>query len=125
MPGAEPHLAAPCLSITQLLEGDERATAISALAVKLRIDAIWLHRILDAVELPAGTPRKSEHERSDMLQAIRLALLQHIFLMAARVPRFSTRNGISRDDIMELIFSLRIPEAVELLRGAYPGDPSI
>ena len=121
--GAEPHLAVPCLLITQLLEGDERATAISALAVKLRIDAIWLHRIFDAVELPSGKPQEPGYERSDMLQAIRLALLQHIFLMAARVPRFSTRNDISRDDIMELIFSLRIPEAVELLHGAYPGNP--
>jgi phosphoenolpyruvate carboxylase len=51
---------------------------------------------------------------------VRLALLQHIILMAARVPKFSTRNDVSREDIMELIFSLRIPEAVALLRDAYP-----
>ncbi|ODN68770.1 phosphoenolpyruvate carboxylase [Methylobrevis pamukkalensis] len=118
--GAEPHLAEPCLFITQLLEGDERASSISALAVKLRLDAIWLHRILDGADLNPGQEVSERRQRLDMLHAVRLALLQHIFLMAARVPRFSTRNDISREDIMELIFSLRIPEAVALLHDAYP-----
>jgi phosphoenolpyruvate carboxylase len=118
--GAEPHLAEPCLFITQLLEGDDRATALNDLAVKLRLDAIWLHRILDAAGLDLGKALSESRERLDMLQAARLALLQHIFLMAARVPKFSTRNDVSREDIMELIFGLRIPEAVALLRDAYP-----
>ncbi len=118
--GAEPHLAEPCLFITQLLEGDERAASISALAVKLRLDAIWLHRLLDGAGLSADEEVSEKRQRLDMLHAVRLALLQHIFLAAARVPRFSTRNDVSREDIMELIFSLRIPEAVALLHDAYP-----
>ncbi|MEL7028956.1 MAG: phosphoenolpyruvate carboxylase, partial [Pseudomonadota bacterium] len=36
------------------------------------------------------------------------------------IPRFSTRNDISREDIMEMIFELRIPEALEQLRMAFP-----
>ncbi|SON57687.1 Phosphoenolpyruvate carboxylase [Hartmannibacter diazotrophicus] len=120
--GAEPHLAEPCLFITQLLEEDDRAASISAMAVKLRLDAIWLHRVLDRCGLNPGSEVSEKRQRLDMLHAVRLALLQHIFLMAARVPRFSTRNDISRDDIMQLIFALRIPEAVALLHDAYPAD---
>ncbi|PRH86870.1 phosphoenolpyruvate carboxylase [Labrys okinawensis] len=118
--GAEPHLAEPCLFITQLLEEDDRAASLSELAVKLRLDAISLHRLLDLAGQDLGKSISENRERLDMLQAVRLALLQHILLMAARVPKFSTRNDVSREDIMELIFSLRIPEAVALLRDAYP-----
>jgi phosphoenolpyruvate carboxylase len=118
--GAEPHLAEPCLFITQLLEDDDRAASLNELAVKLRLDAIILHRALDLAGLDLGKSLSENRQRLDMLQAVRLALLQHIILMAARVPKFSTRNDVSREDIMELIFSLRIPEAVALLRDAYP-----
>lgn len=118
--GAEPHLAEPCLFITQLLEEDDRAASLNELAVMLRLDAIALHRVLDLAGLDLGKSLSENRERLDMLQAVRLALLQHILLMAARVPKFSTRNDVSREDIMELIFSLRIPEAVALLRDAYP-----
>jgi phosphoenolpyruvate carboxylase len=58
----------------------------------------------------------------DVLQAVRLALMQHIFLLAARIPRFSTRNDIGRDNIIGLILSLRVEEAVQLLREAFPRD---
>jgi phosphoenolpyruvate carboxylase len=116
--GAE--MAEPCLYIAQLLQKDDREIAINALAVSMRLDAIWLHTVFDTVGLNADHAERSERERLALLQSIRLALLQHLFIMAARVPRFSTRNDVSREDIMELIFSLRVPEAVAMLRDTYP-----
>ena len=113
-------VAEPCLYIAQLLQKDDREIAINALAVSMRLDAIWLHSILDVVGLEIEAGAKVERERLALLQAVRLAFLQHLFVMAARVPRFSTRNDVSREDIMELIFSLRVPEAVALLRDTYP-----
>lgn len=86
----------------------------------MRLDAIHLHRLLTLVGLKVDDHSGEERDRIALLQAVRLALLQHIFLMAARVPRFSTRNDVSREDIMELIFSLRIPEAIAMLRDTYP-----
>ncbi len=116
--GAE--MAEPCLYIAQLLQKDDREIAINALAVSMRLDAIWLHTVFDTVGLNTDHAERSERERLALLQAVRLALLQHLFIMAARVPRFSTRNDVSREDIMELIFSLRVPEAVAMLRDTYP-----
>ena len=41
-----PEMAEPCLYIAQLLQNDEREIAINALAVSMRLDAIWLYPIL-------------------------------------------------------------------------------
>lgn len=55
-----------------------------------------------------------------VLQALRLALMQHMFLRAVQIPAFSRSNDISRDDILEMVFTLRIDDAVGLLRKAFP-----
>jgi phosphoenolpyruvate carboxylase len=36
------------------------------------------------------------------------------------VPAFSRSNDVSRDDVLQMVFSLRIDEAVAQLRRAYP-----
>ncbi len=114
------EVAEPCLYIAQLLQNDDREIAINALAVAMRLDAIWLHSTFDVVGISSEGAAQTVRERLSLLQAVRLALLQHLFIMAARVPRFSTRNDVSREDIMELIFSLRVPEALAMLRDTYP-----
>lgn len=119
-PEAEQHLSEPCLYIAQLLQNDDREVALNALAVTMRLDAIHLHRLFSMVGLKIDDHASDEKDRIALLQAVRLALLQHLFMMAARVPRFSTRNDVSREDIMELVFSLRIPEAIAMLRDTYP-----
>ncbi len=55
-----------------------------------------------------------------VIQALRLALMQHMFLRAVQIPAFSRSNDISRDDILEMVFTLRIDDAVGLLRKAFP-----
>ncbi|MDJ0641845.1 MAG: phosphoenolpyruvate carboxylase, partial [Erythrobacter sp.] len=51
---------------------------------------------------------------------LRLALLQHIFLKAVSVPVFSRANDISREDVLEMVFSLRIEDALAQMRRAFP-----
>ena len=46
--------------------------------------------------------------------------MQHMFLKAVQIPAFSRSNDISREDVLEMIFTLRIDEAVAQLRRAYP-----
>ena len=67
-------------------------------------------------------PEPNEQNRRilGVLHALRLALIQHIFLRAVQIPPFSRRNDIGRDEILEMVFELRIPDAVALLRDAYP-----
>ena len=117
---AEAKLTEPCLFVAQLLERDDRASALTTLAVQMRSDVIRLHRTLSAAGIQIEDRHERVRERLDLLHAVRLALLQHIFLLAARVPRFSTRNDVSHDDIMQLVFGLRFADAVDLLRDAYP-----
>jgi hypothetical protein len=55
-----------------------------------------------------------------VLQALRLALLQHMFIRAVSVPAFSRANDVSRDDVLEMVFTLRIDEALAQLRVPIP-----
>jgi len=53
-------------------------------------------------------------------QALRLALLQFMFIRAVSIPAFSRANDVSRDDVLEMVFTLRIDEALAQLRRAFP-----
>ena len=57
-----------------------------------------------------------------VLQALRLALFQHMFLRAVSVPAFSRANDIAREDVLEMVFTLRIDEALAQLRRAFPAS---
>ncbi|MBL8643759.1 MAG: phosphoenolpyruvate carboxylase [Rhodospirillaceae bacterium] len=119
--GRESNLETACQELAERFAVDDRAAAFRKLATYLRVDGLKLHRLLSVVA-PEGATTQGEDQRRTMgvLHALRLALMQHIFLKAAQIPPFSVRNDLSRDDVMELIFALRIPEALELLRAAYP-----
>ena len=113
------ELFEPCLYLAELLGDDDRFAAMMRLAVHLRLDELQLQQILgDKAEMGGDLGR--ERRDLDILHAIRIALVQHIFLLAAQVPPFSPRNDISREDIMNLIFELRLPEAIDSLRRAFP-----
>ena len=43
-----------------------------------------------------------------------------MFLRAVMVPAFSRANDISREDVLEMVFTLRIDEALAQLRRAFP-----
>ncbi|WP_241233614.1 phosphoenolpyruvate carboxylase [Altericroceibacterium xinjiangense] len=119
--GTETHLAAACEALAEHLVDDDRTGVFRRLASRLRVDALKLHRLLAL--LPDENPMSDrEHVRRaiGVLQALRLALLQHIFLRAVAIPAFSRANDISREDVLEMVFTLRIDEALAELRRAYP-----
>ena len=119
--GTESHLSAPCQALAEYLIKDDRAGVFRRLASRLRVDALKLHRLLALI--PDESPREDrEHVRRaiGVCQALRLALLQHMFLRAVSIPAFSRANDVSRDDVLEMVFTLRIDEALAQLRRAYP-----
>ena len=86
--------------------------------------AIRVHETGDVSKLvyeDAPMPER-EHVRRviGVLQALRIALFQFMFLRAVSVPSFSRANDISRDDVLEMVFTLRIDEALAQLRRAFP-----
>ena len=119
--GTEPHLADACLVLAERLIKDDRAGVFRRLASRLRVDAMKLHRLLALIpdEAPLDD-REDVRRRLGVLQSVRLALIQHLFLRAVMVPAFSRANDISRDDVLDMVFALRIDDALAQWRRAFP-----
>ncbi len=121
--GTETALEGGCLALADYLTKDDRAGVFRRLVSRLRVDWMKLHRLLVLVP---GAPTARDAAADDarrsigLLQAIRLALLMHMFLRAVQVPQFSRANDISREDVLEMVLSLRVDEALAQLRRAYP-----
>lgn len=120
--GTEDHLAGPCAALAEYLVGDDRTGVFRRLASRLRIDALKFHRLIALLPEEAADTETREHvrRRIGVLQALRLALLQHMFLKVVAVPAFSRANDISRRDVIEMVMTLRIDEALAQLRRAFP-----
>jgi phosphoenolpyruvate carboxylase len=119
--GDEQHISDACLTLAEYLTKDDRAGVFRRLASRLRVDAMKLHRLLALIPDDAPLPDREHTRRSlGVLQALRLALFKHIFLRAVMVPPFSRANDISREDVLEMVFTLRIEEALGQLRRAFP-----
>ncbi|QFT76900.1 phosphoenolpyruvate carboxylase [Erythrobacter sp. THAF29] len=119
--GTEPHLSSACETLAEYLTKDDRTGVYRRLASRLRVDALKFYRLLDL--LPAesrDTTRENTRRMIGAAQSVRLALMQHIFLKAVSVPVFSRANDISREDVLEMVFSLRIEDALAQMRRAFP-----
>jgi phosphoenolpyruvate carboxylase len=119
--GTETKLETACLALAERLTSDDRTGVYRRLASRLRVDAVKFNRLLSHIPDDAPDPAREAVRRSlGVLHALRLALMQHMFLRAIQIPAFSRSNDISRDDVLEMIFTLRIDEAVAQLRRAFP-----
>jgi phosphoenolpyruvate carboxylase len=119
--GNEQHISDACQTLAEILTRDDRTGVFRRLASRLRIDSLKLHRLLELI--PDETPQpEREHTRRSLgvLQALRLALFKHMFLRAVMVPPFSRANDISREDVIEMFFTLRVDDGLAQLRRAFP-----
>jgi len=125
--GTERHLETACLALADQLTTDDRNSAFRTMTSRLRVDGVKLHRLLEAIPDEQPEDGREDLRRSlGVLQALRLALMQFMFLRAVRIPAFSRSNDISRDDVLQMVFSLRIDDALAQLRRAYPiASPSL
>lgn len=125
--GAEQHIAVPCLTLAEYFTKDDRSGVFRRLASRLRVDSLKLHRLLE--KIPADSPpieREQTRRSLGVLHALRLALMQHMFLRVVSMPAFSRANDIAREDVWEMVFTLRINEALSQLKRAFPtGQQSI
>ncbi|MCK0099863.1 phosphoenolpyruvate carboxylase [Qipengyuania sp. S6317L1] len=119
--GTEPHLSSACEVLAEYLTKDDRTGVFRRLASRLRVDTLKFHRLLG--QLPREERLGLDQDTRRMIgsaQALRLALMQHIFLRAVSVPVFSRANDVSREDVLEMVFSLRIDDALAQMRRAFP-----
>jgi phosphoenolpyruvate carboxylase len=125
--GNEEALEPACLALAERLTTDDRNSVFRTLTSRLRVDGVKLHRLLALIPDEAVQDGRENLRRSlGVLHALRIALMQHMFLKAVQIPAFSRSNDISRDDVLQMVFSLRIDDAVAQLRRAFPvTTPSI
>lgn len=125
--GDEQHIAEACQTLAGYLNKDDRTGVFRRLASRLRVDSLKLHALLALIPDEGSREGREVTRRSlGVLQSLRLALLKHMFLRAVMVPPFSRANDISREDVLEMVFTLRIDDALAQLRRAFPTHfPSI
>lgn len=117
--GREPHLAAAFKTLSTFLLDDQRNASINGLVHELRLDAIDLHGILEDIGIDGGKIPDENRLELDLLQAIRLAVIMRVFILAAQLPRFTTRD-VSHAQIFASALSLEVPEVLSVMRLAFP-----
>jgi phosphoenolpyruvate carboxylase len=118
--GREESLQPAFRVLSSYLLDDERATSINKLVHHLRLDSIDLHAIM--TEAGYGNVNELDEARLelDVLQAIRLALIMRVFILAAQLPRFAPQNDTSHTTLLGRAISLDVPEVVAFMRQAFP-----
>src|ERR1700760_1168927 len=62
--------------------------------------------------------------REVVLHALRLATIQRIWLLAAEIPDFSPRHGVTRQGLETALLRLDLANALALLGEIFPAAPS-
>ncbi len=118
--GREQNFEPAFRQLSRSLLNDMRTSEINRLVHHMRIDAIDLHAILEGLGLEGGKVPDDTRLELDLLQAIRMALIMRIFILAARLPRFAPRNDMSYERVLDLALGLDIPEVVDFMRQVFP-----
>lgn len=111
------------LKLAALLETDKRFEALKRVVRKLKDDKIKFYSIFENIpqqlkdELFSADYRK----QLDLLHAVRIALMQSMFLTTTHLPKFATSPGdIKVDEITQMILRLEILPALDILYSIFP-----
>jgi len=111
-----PASEAPLLAcLTQLAE---RAALTSSLSRTLR-------SIRSDPHFPLPIPQSPRRDRLRLLHGLRIALIQRIALLAARVPVFTPYENVTREDVQLQLIRLDVTAAVETLRARFPAHQTM
>ena len=115
------------LKLAALLETDRRFESLKRVIRKIKMDKVKFYSIFKNIpDKIKGQIFPPEHrERLDLLHAIRLALMQKIFLTITHLPRFaSSPSNVTEQDIAEMILRLEITPVLNILRSTFPVSTS-
>ncbi|MEM8914827.1 MAG: phosphoenolpyruvate carboxylase [Pseudomonadota bacterium] len=59
-----------------------------------------------------------------LLHAVRVALIMTLYRRAMRIPQFSSRHTVTRDQLVDHILQLDIPRVAEILEEIFPESPA-
>ncbi len=100
------------------------ARSLEALDLWAPAQAMFRRIQADHVALRATwreAPRMAD--RLALLHALRVALIQRIFILAAGIPDFSPRHGITRAGLAQRLLRLDVPASLDFLAEVFPASP--
>ncbi len=108
VPGRREGLVAVARALERLdLWSDVSAMFHRVQADHLQLRAVW-----------PDAPRMGDEEV--LLHALRLALIQRIWLLATAIPDFSPRHGVTPQDMLDRLIRLDVPAGLALLGEVFP-----
>jgi phosphoenolpyruvate carboxylase len=111
LPGRAAALATVARALTRLdLWAATQATVRRVQADQVALRSAW-------PDLPAMS------DRAVLLHALRLAVIQRIWLLGTEVPEFSPRHGVTPEGVQARLLRLDVPGAVEVLAQVFPRAP--
>ena len=97
------------------------ANALNQLDLWAPVQAMFRRIQTDYVQLRAAWPDAPEMQTREMLlHALRIALIQRIWLMATAIPDFSPRHGVTRQALEMRLLQLDVLPALALLGRSVP-----
>ncbi|MCK5424718.1 MAG: phosphoenolpyruvate carboxylase [Emcibacter sp.] len=117
------------LRLAKMLKKHGVFEGLNRVEFTLRQDLMYLKDSMKTREVEAAPYSLSAEERSNyiLLHVVRMALIQRIFLLITRIPRFRDHKGLSVDDLILRILRFQISPTLLLLREIFPleGDYEI
>lgn len=85
-------------------------------------DTLYLDQGLKAVGADEMLPELVDDCYPDLLllHAVRIALIHEMFLIVARLPKYSDRHDTSSEDLVNELLNLDVEHALKVLRKAFP-----
>ncbi|HYZ64835.1 MAG TPA: phosphoenolpyruvate carboxylase [Acetobacteraceae bacterium] len=102
------------------------ARALERLGLWREVQALFRRVQADHLALRSGWPDAPRMQaREVLLHALRLAVIQRIWLIATAIPDFSPRHGVTRLGLEAALLRLEIPAALDLVTEIFPvaADP--
>jgi phosphoenolpyruvate carboxylase len=99
------------------------AAALEALGLAAPVRRLFRRLQADGLALDAAWRTASASHRLVAIHALRIAAIHRIWLLAARIPDFSPRHGVTRAALVARILRLDVPAAVDLLEEVFPSLP--
>lgn len=100
------------------------ARALERLGLWAPAQATFRHIQADHVALRAAWPKAPRMgTREILLHAMRIALIQRIWLLGTEIPEFSPRHGVTRQTLELQLLRLEVPAALTLLAEIFPTAP--
>ena len=117
-----PERAEQMQKLADILRHSARHEKVNRIYRVFMNDTLYLDQGLKAVDAKSMLPDIVDECYPDLtlLHSVRIALIHEIFLLVARVPKFSDRDDTSSDDVINELLNLDVEHALGVLRKAFP-----